>query len=113
MSFTAGLFKTYQETFFDPDLAHCSKVNISTPLSVFPLTPDAKERSAKRFSVDGVFNYTSLLLSKEDNMLYVGAREELFALNLSDISRVKLQRNVSGHECVSVCFERRSRGSFS
>uniref|UniRef100_A0A4W5NES1 Sema domain-containing protein n=1 Tax=Hucho hucho TaxID=62062 RepID=A0A4W5NES1_9TELE len=62
---------------------------------------------AKRFSVDGVFNYTSLLLSREDNMLYVGAREELFALNLSDISRVKLQRNVSGHECVSVTHERK------
>uniref|UniRef100_A0A4W5NF01 Sema domain-containing protein n=1 Tax=Hucho hucho TaxID=62062 RepID=A0A4W5NF01_9TELE len=57
----------------------------------------------RRFSVDGVFNYTSLLLSREDNMLYVGAREELFALNLSDISRVKLQRNVSGHECTD-CF---------
>uniref|UniRef100_A0A3P9ADU0 Sema domain-containing protein n=1 Tax=Esox lucius TaxID=8010 RepID=A0A3P9ADU0_ESOLU len=51
--------------------------------------------SAKMFSVDGVFNYTSLLLSKEDNMLYVGAREELFALNLSDISSVKLQRNLT------------------
>ncbi|XP_029523839.2 semaphorin-4B [Oncorhynchus nerka] len=63
-------------------------------------TYNANERSAKRFSVDGVFNYTSLLLSKEDNMLYVGAREELFALNLSDISRVKLQRNLtwSTHE---------------
>uniref|UniRef100_A0A8C4NW18 Sema domain-containing protein n=1 Tax=Dicentrarchus labrax TaxID=13489 RepID=A0A8C4NW18_DICLA len=44
------------------------------------------ERSAKRFSVDGVFNYTSLLLSQEDDMLYVGAREALYALSLSDIS---------------------------
>uniref|UniRef100_A0A8C8GLE4 Sema domain-containing protein n=1 Tax=Oncorhynchus tshawytscha TaxID=74940 RepID=A0A8C8GLE4_ONCTS len=67
-------------------------------LFLFFLSSDANERSTKRFSVDGVFNYTSLLLSKEDNMLYVGAREELFALNLSDISRVKLQRNVSGHD---------------
>uniref|UniRef100_A0A7N8X5X4 Sema domain-containing protein n=1 Tax=Mastacembelus armatus TaxID=205130 RepID=A0A7N8X5X4_9TELE len=49
------------------------------------VSPDAKERSAKRFSVDGVFNYTSLLLSQEDDMLYVGAREALFALSLSDI----------------------------
>lgn len=45
--------------------------------------------------MDGVFNYTSLLLSQEDDMLYVGAREALFALSLSDISRAKLQKNVS------------------
>uniref|UniRef100_A0A8C1AMJ3 Sema domain-containing protein n=1 Tax=Cyprinus carpio carpio TaxID=630221 RepID=A0A8C1AMJ3_CYPCA len=51
--------------------------------------------SAKRFSPDRVFNYTSLLLSKEDNMLYVGARETLFALNITDISRTQLHRNVS------------------
>uniref|UniRef100_A0A3B4X859 Semaphorin-4B-like n=1 Tax=Seriola lalandi dorsalis TaxID=1841481 RepID=A0A3B4X859_SERLL len=57
--------------------------------------PDAKERSAKRFSVDGVFNYTSLLLSQEDDMLYVGAREALFALSLSDISKTKLQKNLT------------------
>lgn len=41
----------------------------------------------------GVFNYTSLLLSQEDDMLYVGAREALFALSLSD--KTKLQKNVS------------------
>lgn len=45
--------------------------------------------------MDGVFNYTSLLLSQEDDMLYVGAREALFALSLSDISKTKLQKNVS------------------
>uniref|UniRef100_A0A8B9K3S7 Sema domain-containing protein n=1 Tax=Astyanax mexicanus TaxID=7994 RepID=A0A8B9K3S7_ASTMX len=61
-----------------------------TPRLSFPY--DAKERSAKRFSAEGVFNYTSLLLSPEDGTLYVGAREALFALNLSDISR-PLQRN--------------------
>uniref|UniRef100_A0A673GWZ1 Semaphorin-4B-like n=1 Tax=Sinocyclocheilus rhinocerous TaxID=307959 RepID=A0A673GWZ1_9TELE len=48
-----------------------------------------------RFSPNGVFNYTSLLLSKEDNMLYVGARETLFALNITDISRTQLQRNLT------------------
>uniref|UniRef100_A0A8C1J5A6 Ras and EF-hand domain-containing protein-like n=1 Tax=Cyprinus carpio TaxID=7962 RepID=A0A8C1J5A6_CYPCA len=52
-------------------------------------------RSAKRFSPDRVFNYTSLLLSKEDNMLYVGARETLFALNITDISRTQLHRNLT------------------
>uniref|UniRef100_A0A672RUW7 Semaphorin-4B-like n=1 Tax=Sinocyclocheilus grahami TaxID=75366 RepID=A0A672RUW7_SINGR len=52
---------------------------------------NANERSVKRFSPNGVFNYTSLLLSKEDNMLYVGARETLFALNITDISRTHLR----------------------
>ncbi|KAM4619435.1 sema domain, immunoglobulin domain (Ig), transmembrane domain (TM) and short cytoplasmic domain, (semaphorin) 4Ba [Polymixia lowei] len=56
---------------------------------------NAKERTARHFSVDGVFNFTSLLLSKEDNTLYVGAREVLFALNLTDIGRAKLQRNLT------------------
>uniref|UniRef100_A0A671K1Y3 Semaphorin-4B-like n=1 Tax=Sinocyclocheilus anshuiensis TaxID=1608454 RepID=A0A671K1Y3_9TELE len=46
--------------------------------------------SAKSFSPERVFNYTSLHLSKEDNMLYVGARETLFALNITDISRTQL-----------------------
>ncbi|XP_035538443.1 semaphorin-4B [Morone saxatilis] len=64
-----------------------------TPRISFPY--NAKERSAKRFSVDGVFNYTSLLLSQEDDMLYVGAREALFALSLSDISKTKLQKNLT------------------
>uniref|UniRef100_A0A3Q4A8L4 Sema domain-containing protein n=1 Tax=Mola mola TaxID=94237 RepID=A0A3Q4A8L4_MOLML len=63
-----------------------------TPRISFPY---ANERSAKRFSVDGVFNYTSLLLSQEDDMLYVGAREALFALSLSDISKTKLQKNLT------------------
>lgn len=63
-------------------------------MCVLLLFPDARERSAKRFSVDGVFNYTSLLLSQEDDMLYVGAREALFALSLTDISKTKLQKNV-------------------
>uniref|UniRef100_A0A3Q3VPQ8 Sema domain-containing protein n=1 Tax=Mola mola TaxID=94237 RepID=A0A3Q3VPQ8_MOLML len=64
-------------------------------ICIFLLFPDANERSAKRFSVDGVFNYTSLLLSQEDDMLYVGAREALFALSLSDISKTKLQKNLT------------------
>ncbi|XP_029984116.1 semaphorin-4B [Sphaeramia orbicularis] len=64
-----------------------------TPRISFPY--NAKERSAKRFSVKDVFNYTSLLLSQEDDMLYVGAREALFALSLSDISKTKLQKNLT------------------
>ncbi|XP_013858996.1 sema domain, immunoglobulin domain (Ig), transmembrane domain (TM) and short cytoplasmic domain, (semaphorin) 4Ba [Austrofundulus limnaeus] len=56
---------------------------------------NAKERTTRSFSASGVFNFTSLLLSSEDNMLYVGAREVLVALNLSDISAAKLQRNLT------------------
>ncbi|KAM8877450.1 semaphorin-4B-like isoform 1-T6 [Synchiropus picturatus] len=65
----------------------------ATPRISFPY--NAKERSSKRFSAKGVFNYTSLLLSQEDDMLYVGAREALFALSLSDISRSRLQKNLT------------------
>ncbi|GLD57574.1 semaphorin-4B-like protein, partial [Lates japonicus] len=65
------------------------------PLATSHFGSDAKERTTRSFSVGGVFNYTSLLLSKEDNKLYIGAREILFALNLSDISAVKLQRNLT------------------
>ncbi|MGH0163348.1 UNVERIFIED_CONTAM: hypothetical protein FKN15_075419 [Acipenser sinensis] len=52
-----------------------------------------KERTAKRFSAEGVFNYTSLLLSENDQVLYVGAREALFALNTSDFENSKLHKN--------------------
>ncbi|XP_071344844.1 semaphorin-4B [Trachinotus anak] len=79
-------------------LASCLQSVIATEDDVTPRISfpyNAKERSAKRFSVDGVFNYTSLLLSQEDDMLYVGAREALFALSLSDISKTKLQKNLT------------------
>lgn len=65
-----------------------------TPPPFVCFRPDAKERTTRSFSVGGVVNFTSLLLSKEDNTLYIGAREILFALNLTDISAGKLQRNV-------------------
>ncbi|KAJ8417358.1 hypothetical protein AAFF_G00285850 [Aldrovandia affinis] len=64
-----------------------------TPRLSFPY--NAKERTAKRFSAEGVFNYTSLLLSKQDGTLYVGAREAMFALSLSDISRGELWKNLT------------------
>ncbi|KAI4830533.1 hypothetical protein KUCAC02_002157 [Chaenocephalus aceratus] len=75
--------------------AHGQPLVIICKVQLSLSTMDAKERSAKRFSVDGVFNYTSLLLSQEDDMLYVGAREALFALSLSDISKAKLQKNLT------------------
>ncbi|KAJ0002042.1 hypothetical protein NQD34_001838 [Periophthalmus magnuspinnatus] len=56
---------------------------------------NAKERLTNRFSAAGVFNYTTLLLSQEDDMLYVGAREALFALSLYNISKASLQKNLT------------------
>lgn len=43
--------------------------------------------SMARFSVQGVFNYSMLTLSDHERVLYVGAREALFALDPNDISR--------------------------
>lgn len=40
-----------------------------------------------RFSVQGVANYSMLTLSDHERVLYVGAREALFALDPNDISR--------------------------
>lgn len=43
--------------------------------------------SMARFSVQGVSNYSMLTLSDHERVLYVGAREALFALDPNDISR--------------------------
>uniref|UniRef100_A0A8C6TLD2 Sema domain-containing protein n=1 Tax=Neogobius melanostomus TaxID=47308 RepID=A0A8C6TLD2_9GOBI len=43
--------------------------------------------SMARFTVPGVFNYSMLTLSDHERVLYVGARETLFALDPNDISR--------------------------
>ncbi|XP_053725829.1 semaphorin-4C [Synchiropus splendidus] len=43
--------------------------------------------SMARFSVQGVSNYSMLTLSDHERVLYIGAREALFALDPNDISR--------------------------
>lgn len=48
--------------------------------------PDVLDSMA-RFSVQGVFNYSMLTLSDLERVLYVGAREALFALDPNDISK--------------------------
>ncbi|XP_051916354.1 semaphorin-4B-like [Hippocampus zosterae] len=55
---------------------------------------DAEERRCPRFSGGGLFNVTSLLLSKEDGALYVGAREALFALDPADIGARERRRKL-------------------
>ncbi|KAJ8263444.1 hypothetical protein COCON_G00159010 [Conger conger] len=43
--------------------------------------------SVARFRAEGVWNYTMLTLGEHDRVLYVGAREAIFALDPSDISK--------------------------
>lgn len=40
-----------------------------------------------RFHAVGVWNYTMLTLAEHERVLYVGAREHIFALDPNDISR--------------------------
>ncbi|XP_039615398.1 semaphorin-4D isoform X1 [Polypterus senegalus] len=44
------------------------------------------EVSLKEFIEPGVFNYSTLLLNEEKKILYVGAREAIFELNLENIA---------------------------
>ncbi|KAM9451237.1 semaphorin-4D isoform 2-T8 [Clarias gariepinus] len=50
-----------------------------------------EEISLAEFSEPGVCNYSTLLLSEERGALYVGAREAVFQLDLSDVSIKKNQ----------------------
>lgn len=61
-------------------------VNISQMMLLFCLHADVLDSMA-RFSIQGVFNYSMLTLSDHERVLYVGAREALFALDPNNISR--------------------------
>lgn len=56
---------------------------------------NAEGRLLREFSVDGVYNYSTLLLSPDENKLYVGARENIFSLSLDNISATDLQETLS------------------
>ncbi|XP_039629262.1 sema domain, immunoglobulin domain (Ig), transmembrane domain (TM) and short cytoplasmic domain, (semaphorin) 4Ba [Polypterus senegalus] len=56
---------------------------------------EAEDRPVKLFSAEGVFNYSTLLLNEDKSVLYVGAREALFALNVSNFGKSKLNRNLT------------------
>lgn len=43
--------------------------------------------NAHLFEEEGVFNYSTMLLREDLNLLVVGAREAIYALDLSDISK--------------------------
>ncbi|XP_075904373.1 semaphorin-4C [Nelusetta ayraudi] len=50
--------------------------------------------SMARFSVQNIFNYSMLTLSDHERVLYVGAREALFALDPNDISGQQLRPQI-------------------
>ncbi|XP_051756006.1 semaphorin-4B isoform X2 [Ctenopharyngodon idella] len=56
---------------------------------------DAEGRSVREFSVDGVYNYSTLLLSPDENKIYVGAMENIFSLSLDNISVTYLQKTLT------------------
>ncbi|XP_016421394.1 semaphorin-4B-like [Sinocyclocheilus rhinocerous] len=58
-------------------------------------TYNAEGRSVREFSVDGVYNYSTLLLSPDENKIYVGARENIFSLSLDNISVTYLQKTLT------------------
>lgn len=43
--------------------------------------------NARQFHEEGVSNYSTMLLREDLNLLVVGAREAIFALDLNDISK--------------------------
>ncbi|XP_062439634.1 semaphorin-4B, partial [Rhea pennata] len=53
------------------------------PVPRVSLPYDSAERAVQRLEVPGVSNYTALLLSPDGGTLYLGAREELLAVNTS------------------------------
>uniref|UniRef100_H2UG62 Sema domain-containing protein n=1 Tax=Takifugu rubripes TaxID=31033 RepID=H2UG62_TAKRU len=64
----------------------CQRTRVAT-LTLHLCLPPGVLDSMARFSVQGVFNYSMLTLSDHERVLYVGAREALFALDPNDISR--------------------------
>ncbi|XP_078054791.1 semaphorin-4E-like [Mustelus asterias] len=46
-----------------------------------------EDAHVKTFTEQGISNYSTLLLSEEHNLLFVGARDAIFALNIDDVSK--------------------------
>lgn len=69
----------------------CSLSPEVTPGSLLPPCPDAPLAPAEvglvQFHEPGIHNYSALLMSEDQDTLYVGAREAVFALKALDISR--------------------------
>ncbi|KAJ8378570.1 hypothetical protein AAFF_G00238750 [Aldrovandia affinis] len=52
-----------------------------------------QEDHVRRFRVEGVGNYSIMLLQEDQGLLLVGAREAIYALDINDISRKKASAN--------------------
>ncbi|XP_069784138.1 semaphorin-4E isoform X2 [Narcine bancroftii] len=50
-------------------------------------TVNYEDANLKIFAEQGISNYSTLLLSEEHHLLFVGARDAIFALNIENISR--------------------------
>uniref|UniRef100_A0A4W3GS37 Sema domain-containing protein n=1 Tax=Callorhinchus milii TaxID=7868 RepID=A0A4W3GS37_CALMI len=55
---------------------------------------NSADRPVKYFYRDGVVNYTTLLRGSDGETLYVGARDAIFALNVSDIAPNRFKNEV-------------------
>lgn len=53
------------------------------------------------FSEAGVFNYSTLLLSEERHVLYVGAREAIYELSMKDVSVRKNKVKTPTRSCTT------------
>ncbi|XP_067824553.1 semaphorin-4E-like [Heptranchias perlo] len=49
-------------------------------------TVNYEDANLKTFAEQGISNYSTLLLSEEHNLLFVGARDAIFALNIDNVS---------------------------
>ncbi|XP_078412189.1 semaphorin-4E-like [Cetorhinus maximus] len=49
-------------------------------------TVNFEDANLKTFAEQGISNYSTLLLSEEHNLLFVGARDAIFALNIDNVS---------------------------
>ncbi|XP_073704675.1 semaphorin-4E [Garra rufa] len=58
----------------------------STPNTIPRKTVPIKSNGGRLFREEGIWNYTTMLLREDLNMLILGAREAIFALDLDDIT---------------------------
>ncbi|XP_016430873.1 semaphorin-4E-like [Sinocyclocheilus rhinocerous] len=65
----------------------------STPNTIPRKTVPIRSNGGRLFREEGVWNYTTMLLREDLNMLILGAREAIFALDLDDITVKKAMVN--------------------
>lgn len=96
-------FSAFEPVWFKFDRAHWLRWNLWNWSVLFSLAGD----NSHMFREEGVFNYTTMLLREDLDLLVVGAREAIYALDLKDISKklasvralLWIQRVVLGNHC--------------